>query len=107
MSFNICCIFFSNIFLLSTNPSLVLPNELGPELVGVFFPILRILILHSAGISSTSSSLSSLNALATDGLGGIGATGFFAGAFNLRCTPDVEDVFRFIEILEMIGDGTT
>jgi hypothetical protein len=36
-----------------------LPNEFGPLLVGVSFPMFRIRILASAGISSGSSSLSS------------------------------------------------
>lgn len=50
--------FFSNIFLESQNPCLVLPNELGPEEVGVSRPMFLIRIRHSAGISSGSSSLS-------------------------------------------------
>lgn len=86
---------FSNIFLASQNPCLVFPYEFGPDDVGVslqydekeniysaaesaavavFFdrslayrPIFLIRIRHSAGISSTSSSLSMLlNADATD-----------------------------------------
>lgn len=125
--------FFSNIFFESTNPILVLPNELGPELVGVFLPekdenifefgsffsgrenllpIFLILILHSAGISSVSSSLDSLNALATDGLGfGRGAAGFTAGTFSFICNFPDDDVvellldFRLIEIFEMTGAG--
>lgn len=76
--------FFSNIFFESQKPCLVFPNELGPDEVGVslqfelfysmfydcnefaYRPMLRIRIRHSAGISSSSSSvLSLLNADAT------------------------------------------
>lgn len=102
--FKYSCIFFSKIFLLSTNPSLVLPKLLGPELVGVFLPMLRILILHSAGISSTSSSLSSLNALATEGLGW-GAVGFLAAAFSFSCIPGFWADFKLIDTLEITGAG--
>lgn len=56
---------FSNNFFESMKPCFVLPKEFGPDEVGVSRPILRMRILHSGGISSTSSSLSLLNALAT------------------------------------------
>lgn len=68
--------------------------------------MLRILILHSAGISS-SSSLSSLNALATEAFGG-GTIGFEIGAFvSFNWIPGFGAVFKFIEILEMTGAGGT
>lgn len=109
MSLSICCIFFSNIFFESTKPMAVLPKLFGPELVGVFLPMFRILIFASAGISSTSSSLSSLNALATEGLAN-GTMGFLAGALSLSWIdePDFDaDMFgfKFIEILETRGGG--
>jgi hypothetical protein len=73
-----------------------------------------ILILHSAGISSSvSSSLSTLNALATDGLGS-GTAGFIElGTFSFICNfPDDGDVellfdFKLIEIFEITGGGGT
>lgn len=97
MSLSICCIFFSKIFLLSTKPIAVFPNEFGPELVGVFLPIFLILILHSAGISS-SSSLSSLNALATDGFKVGNGAATLGGALSFNWMPVLTEDFKFTEI---------
>lgn len=74
------------------NTSYVFPKLLGPELVGVFFPIFFIRIFASAGISSTSSSLSLLKALATVSFG----NAVWAGSrLNFNLIPDFKDGFRF------------
>ena len=81
-------IFFSNIFFESQKPCFVLPNEFGPDEVGVSRPMLRIRIRHSAGISSGSlSSLSSAsrNAFATGFISRGGS--LLAGAASFICMP--------------------
>ena len=61
------CSFLSNNLLVSVKPFLVLPNEFGPEEVIVSRPTLRILILASNGISSSSDESSLLKTAAIEG----------------------------------------
>merc|ERR1719189_1962533 len=61
------CRFLSNNLLVSVKPFLVLPNEFGPEEVIVSRPTLRILILASNGISSSSDESSLLKTAAIEG----------------------------------------